>query len=53
MKISPNYDLIKTEIDNLSLIQKPVLAKGSVNFKIEGQPKLGYMIIPKYHKTLS
>ena len=45
--------MIEREVDNLGLLQKAVVAKGSINFKEEGQSKLGYMIIPKYHKTLS
>ena len=43
MKISKNYELITTEVSNLMALQKPVLAKGTINFK-EGSDKKPYFL---------
>ena len=35
MKISANVNLMTTELDNLTYLRKPVIAKGNINFKEE------------------
>ena len=52
MKVSKNCESIKVEINNLGYLEKSVIY-GSIDIKEGDYQRLGYMIIPMYHMTLS